>query len=95
MNFFTVRDLRTSPKTVWNTLAEEKEVVITNNGKPSALMIPVTSADFDDVLATVRQVNAMRLVTRMQGSAVQAGLDKMSLDEINAEIDAARAERAS
>jgi antitoxin (DNA-binding transcriptional repressor) of toxin-antitoxin stability system len=93
MNFFTVRDLRTSPKNVWDTLAREKEVVITNNGKPSALMIPITDANFDDILAAVRQVNAIRAVSRMQRAAVKAGLDKTSLDEINAEITAARAER--
>ena len=93
MSFFTVRDLRTSPKNVWDTLDKEKEVVITNNGKPSALMIPIADANFDDILATVRQVNAMRIVTRMQRAAAKAGLDRMSLEEINAEIDAARAER--
>jgi antitoxin (DNA-binding transcriptional repressor) of toxin-antitoxin stability system len=90
MNFFTVRDLRTSPKTVWDTLGREKEVVITNNGKPSALMIPITDANFDDILATIRQVNAQRAVTRMQKAAVKAGLDKLSLEDINAEIAAAR-----
>ena len=92
MNFFTVRDLRTSPKHVWDTLDQEKEVVITNNGKPSALMIPINDANFDDILATVRQVGAARAINRMQMASVKAGLDTMSLDEINAEIAAARAE---
>ena len=92
MNFFTVRDLRTTPKTVWDKLSLEKEIIITNNGKPSALMIPITDENFDDILATVRQVNAQRAVNRMQRSAVKAGADKMTLEEINAEIAAARAE---
>jgi len=90
MNFFTVRDLRTSPKNVWDTLAREKEVIITNNGKPSALMIPISGEDFDDVLATVRQVNAMRIVNRMRKRAAESGF--MSDAEINAEIKAAREE---
>jgi prevent-host-death family protein len=90
MNFFTVRDLRTSPKVVWDTLKEEKEVIITNNGRPSAVMIPINEHDFDDVLATLRQVNAKRAVARMQQASLKAGLDKMTLDEINAEIAAAR-----
>ena len=92
MNFFTVRDLRTTPKNVWDTLNEEKEVVITNNGKPSALMIPINDTNFDDVLGVIRQASAMRAVTRMQMAAVKAGLDEMSLDDINAEIAAARRE---
>ena len=95
MNFFTVRDLRTSPKNVWETLNKEKEVVITNNGKPTALMIPINDINFDDVMATLRQVNVIRAVTRMQMNSIKAGLDKMSLDEINAEIAATRAENPS
>jgi antitoxin (DNA-binding transcriptional repressor) of toxin-antitoxin stability system len=91
MEFFTVRDLRTSPKTVWNTLKEKEEVVLTNNGRPSAIMIPVGDSDFDDVLITLRQVKAKRAVARMQQASLKAGLDKMTLDEINAEIAAARA----
>jgi len=90
MNFFTVRDLRTSPKNVWDTLSAEKEVIITNNGKPSALMIPINEKDFESVLFTVRQANAMRAVNNMQMAAVKNGLSEMSLDDINAEIEAAR-----
>ena len=90
MNFFSVRDLRTTPKAVWDTLNEEKEVIITNNGKPSALMIPISEDDFEVVLSTVRQVNAMRAVNNMQIAAVRAGLDEMSLEDINIEIEGAR-----
>ena len=90
MNFFSVRDLRTTPKNVWDTLSEEKEVIITNNGKPSALMIPINEEDFETVLSTVRQINAMRVVNNMQMAAVRTGMDEMSLEDINAEIEAAR-----
>jgi prevent-host-death family protein len=91
MNFFTVRDLRTSPKTVWDTLEEKKEVIITNNGRPSAVMLPIGESDFDDVLITLRQAKAKRAVARMQQASLKAGLDKMTPEEINAEIAAARA----
>jgi len=90
MNFFSVRDLRTTPKQVWDTLNAEREVVITNNGKPFALMIPIVETNFDDVLVAVRQAIAIRAVTRMQLAAAKGGFDKMSLDDINAEIAAAR-----
>jgi antitoxin (DNA-binding transcriptional repressor) of toxin-antitoxin stability system len=92
MDFFTVRDLRTNPKRVWDTLDEKKEIIISNNGKPSALMIPIGEENFENVLSTVRQVNAMRAVNNMQIAAAKAGLDGMSLEEINAEINAARSE---
>jgi antitoxin (DNA-binding transcriptional repressor) of toxin-antitoxin stability system len=90
MNFFTSRELEIAPKQVWDSLNAESEVVITNNEKPSALMIPVDETNFDEVLATVRQASAMRTVTRMQLAAAKAGLNKLSLEEINAEINAVR-----
>jgi len=93
MDFISVRDLRTSPKSVWEKLDDKKEVVITNNGKPSALMISVSESDLDEVLSSVRQASAIRAVNRMQVSSVKSELNKMSLDEINTEISAARGDK--
>lgn len=45
MNFYSVRDLRTASKTMWQNLSSGDEVIITNNGKPSALMIEIPEAD--------------------------------------------------
>ena len=53
-------------------------------------MIPIDETNFDDVLSTVRQAYAMRAITRMQLAAAKGELDKMSLEDINAEIAAAR-----
>ena len=94
MQFHTVRDLRTSPKTVWESLGKG-EVVITNNGRPSALMLDISKGDFEETLQLIRQTRAMMAIRRMQEGAAKAGLDKMTLDEINAEIAAARKERAN
>jgi antitoxin (DNA-binding transcriptional repressor) of toxin-antitoxin stability system len=93
MDFVTVRDLRTAPKRVWDKLDAEKEIVVTNNGKPFALMIPIDGANVEDVLASVRQASVMRSVTRMRMAAAAAGLvgyHEMDMTEIDAEIEAAR-----
>ena len=50
MNFYSVRDLRTDSKSMWETLSAGNEVVITNNGKPAALMIDIPSDSFDEVV---------------------------------------------
>jgi antitoxin (DNA-binding transcriptional repressor) of toxin-antitoxin stability system len=73
-------------------LAREREVVITNNGKPSALMIPLSGKDFEKTVSAVRRARAKLALDEIQQSSVAASLDKMSLEEINAEIAAARAE---
>ena len=41
MNFYSVRDLRTTQKAIWEKLEQDGEVVITNNGKPSALLFDI------------------------------------------------------
>lgn len=38
MKFLTVRDLRNKSAQIWKDLLEKKEMVITNNGKPVAIL---------------------------------------------------------
>ncbi len=88
MNFYSVRDLRTESKSVWENLASGSEVVITNNGKPSALMIDIPEGCFDDTVQAVRQARAMIAFNNMRRKAAARGF--MSEEEIEAEIAAAR-----
>lgn len=55
MNFYSVRDLRTETKNLWDNLSAGGEVVITNNGKPAALMIDIPADCFDEVVQAARQ----------------------------------------
>jgi len=95
MNFMTVRDLRSQPRYVWETLAKEREVIITNNGKPTALMVPISDSDFEATLKAMRLARAKVAVDEMRALAKDRGLDRMTMEEIDAEIAAARAERAA
>lgn len=64
MNFYSVRDLRTETKNLWDNLSADGEVVITNNGKPAALMINIPTDCFDEVVQAVRQAKAMTLLQK-------------------------------
>lgn len=88
MNFYSVRDLRTETKNLWDNLSAGGEVVITNNGKPAALMIDIPADCFDEVVQAVRQAKAMIAFNNMRGKAASRGF--MSEEEIGAEIKAAR-----
>ena len=46
MNFYSVRDLRTETKKLGDNLSAGGEVVITNNGKPAAILNAVISRRF-------------------------------------------------
>jgi hypothetical protein len=93
MNFFTARDLRTIPKHIWESLANNGEVVITNNGKPTALMLNIGEGNFDETIKAVRQARAMIAFNSMRGKAAKRGY--MSEEAIQAEIDAYRREKKS
>ena len=94
MKFITVRDIRTSPATIWKQLPEEQEMVITNNGKPIALLTPLTGETLEETVSAVRRARAVNAVRSMRRMAEERGLSSMTDEEIQAEIDASRRERA-
>ena len=88
MNFYSVRDLRTESKRMWADLNSGNEVILTNNGKPSALMINIPEGSFDEVVQAVRQAKAMIALNNMQCRAAREGYK--SDEEIESLIDEAR-----
>jgi len=93
MVFCTVRELRNSPKMVWDALDAQKDVVITNNGKPRALMIDISADDLMAVTKMLRTARTTRAVMEIREEAVRNGTANMSMEEIDAEIAAYRAEK--
>lgn len=94
MRFVTVRELRGRSAAVWKALAEEKDMVVTSNGKPIALLSATSDETLEESLGAVRRARAQVAATAMQQASLEAGTDRMSLDDINTEIGAARARRA-
>ena len=90
MKFVTVRDFRTSPAQIWKKLPEEQEMVITNNGKPIALLTPLSDANIEDTLKAVRKARALNAVKRMQEVSMQNGNLLLSDEEIQNEISESR-----
>ena len=93
MKFITVRDFRTSSANIWATLPHEQEMVITNNGKPVALLTPLSDETLEETLSTVRRAKAINAVKLLQQQSIKNRTDKMTLEEINAEIKTARKKR--
>ena len=88
MNFYSMRDLRTESKSMWADLSRGDEVILTNNGKPSAIMIDIPEGSFDEVVQAVRQAKAMIALNSMRQRAAREGFK--SEDEIEALINEAR-----
>ena len=93
MKFVTVRDFRSSPSSIWKKLPSERELVITNNGKPIALLTPLSDETLEDTISAVRRAKAISAVRKMQEISVSLGNNKMTHEEINSIIKDTRAKR--
>lgn len=94
MRFVSVRELRNQSASVWKVLSEEKDLVITSNGKPIALLSAMVEEDLEASLGTIRRARAQAAATALQQASLQSGTDRLPLEDINTEINAARRERA-
>jgi antitoxin (DNA-binding transcriptional repressor) of toxin-antitoxin stability system len=93
MKFITVRDLRGRSGQVWTKLAREREVILTSNGKPIAILSSVSEETLEESLAAVRRARAVAAVEKLQRQSIQAGTDHLSPTDIAAEIKAVRKAR--
>ncbi|MDR1323334.1 MAG: hypothetical protein LBK68_02735 [Candidatus Margulisbacteria bacterium] len=90
MEFLSVRELTTAPRETWEKLSREGELAITNNGKPTALLLNIPKGGFDATIKLVHQVKFMQLLHNAWAEAEARG--GLTEAEIEAEIQAVRAE---
>ena len=94
MKFVSSREIRVNPKPAIEAAKDRDEVVITSRGKPVTLLVGVEDGDLEETLRLFRRAKAQAAVSRMHDSAEQEGLADMDQAEVEAEIAAARSERA-
>ena len=90
MKFISVRDLRGKSAEIWRELPEEREMVITSNGRPVAILAAVNESNLEESLAAFRQTRAVDAVASVQRRSVAIGADALTAEDINAEITAVR-----
>jgi len=93
MQFVSIRDFTTAPKETQKKLSDNGELVVTNNGKPSMLVIDIENKDFVKMLDYIRRQEAIDILHKIQMSSVRNGTDNISMEEIDAEIAAYRKEK--
>ena len=87
------RVIRNAPNKLEEALAREGIVIVSKNGEPFALMLDAESRSLESLLRIASQVRALLAVSEMRSSARERGLDRMSADEIQLEIETARSAR--
>ena len=94
MRFLSVRDLRGKSAQIWKELPGEREMIVTSNGRPIAILAAITETNLEESLSAFRKARAVEAVVSLQQRSVEKGLDKISPDEINAEIKSVREKHA-
>lgn len=93
MKFVTVRDLRGKTSELWKELERERELVVTNNGKPIAILSATDEQGFEESLWALRRSRAHDALEKLQQDAGSRGLRAVSDSEIEAEVKASRRRR--
>jgi antitoxin (DNA-binding transcriptional repressor) of toxin-antitoxin stability system len=94
MKTVTIRDFRTRPKQVRDALKREREAVLTANGRPVAVMIPVDASSIDQTLETLRRARALEALRVIRQDSQRRGSARMSTREIDAIIAKTRKARS-
>lgn len=95
MRLISVRDLRSRPGEVWKRLPVEKDLVVTSNGRPVAILSTVSEDTLDESLAALRRARAIEAVASSQNLSARQGRNSIEPDEIEEEIAAVRRKRRS
>lgn len=93
MKFVSVRDFRIKPGDIWKKLKIDKDIVITSNGKPIAILNPVEDENLESVITALRRARALLALEEIQKESALKGIDKLTEEEIEEEIKSARLER--
>ncbi len=94
MRTISVRDLRSKSAQIWRELRMEKDMIVTSKGRPVGVLSYASEASLERTLTSMRRARAMLGLLETQVRSVKAGHDRLSLQEINAEIGAVRRKRA-
>jgi len=92
MKFVTQREVRLDPGKVWEMARQERDIIVTNHGKPVAIVNPV-GEDLEKTMQFMSRVRGLMALEEIQRRAQETGLSKMTMAEINREIQAVRKHR--
>ena len=95
MDYVTVRELRDKSGEVWQRVESGEEFVVTRNGLPCALLLHAEPAEVEDLLRAHRAARLGAVVKRLQQQVRERGSEQLTEEDIQAEFDAVRRERAA
>ena len=93
MKFVAIRELRSKTASIRQDLAQAREIVLTANGRPFAVMTPVSPDTVEEEIQAIRRARTRTAIDALRAAAKTAGVDSLTMEDIDAEIAAARRAR--
>jgi antitoxin (DNA-binding transcriptional repressor) of toxin-antitoxin stability system len=94
MKLIAIKDLK-QPRQLKQRLLAEKELLLTSDGKPVAILVSVDGTeDPETVLRAIRDSRSRLALSRIREAASSTGASGLSLADIHREIAAARRARS-
>ncbi|MCQ2795269.1 MAG: type II toxin-antitoxin system prevent-host-death family antitoxin [Bacilli bacterium] len=95
LGFVGMRELSNNTKKVMLRLKKKGSLILTDNGKPIAALIPIKDEEygFEEVYDLVKQYEIQSTLSHIANSNINNPNRNMTMEEIDAEIAKARKER--
>jgi antitoxin (DNA-binding transcriptional repressor) of toxin-antitoxin stability system len=93
MKFISIRDLRSDTAGLRRDLQADREIVVTANGRPIAIMTRVDPDTVEQEILAIRRARVRSALSRMRNRARSEGLDGLTMDQIDDIVARARRDR--
>jgi antitoxin (DNA-binding transcriptional repressor) of toxin-antitoxin stability system len=93
MKFISIRDLRNDTAGLRRDLQADREIVVTANGRPIAIMTRVDPDTVEQEILAIRRARVRSALSRMRDRARSEGLDRLTMDQIDDVVARARRDR--
>jgi hypothetical protein len=89
VTYLTVKDMKQT-RDLWKRLGDERELVITRDGKPCAVMVEVGPDTCEDTVSEIRRALFSSAVSRIRRQASGREISQNEVDSVIAESRQAR-----
>lgn len=72
---------------------DKDDLIVTSQGQPVAVLLPINARSLEPTLSALRSVRAVQAQVALQQASDANGISDLSMEEIDAEIVAARQTR--
>ena len=93
MSTISINDLEKQSAAEWLKSVDKDDLIVTSQGRPVAVLLPINAQSLDSTLSALRSVRAVQAQAALQKSADANGTSSLSMNDIDAEIIASRQTR--